>query len=637
MKSWYVKGSLLVGLLVGGSSLLTLPRLQRDLSASATSLLNAPEHTGAFADVAVRFSGQEAYLTGKTASAADKKAAGDLVAKSVRATSGFGQGLNPVTAVHNEIEVDESLAQSRPKSWLVAARYPEGAVIGGVLKDEAQVKAVLEKLAATNAGPQWTGADLRTVAAARPMLDWEGTLKNVPQIPVPPAGATRSSPDAVTMAVSAGDGHWQVFPKGITDQGLMAAMPALGLSSTEIGRALKAVRTWEFSAPPIPAPPPPSPPAQPETKTPPTPAPAAVTPPVAVPPALAMKEEPAPAPASPPATARHGKAYLGWAVSGTAVNVFGRVPDAVGKDAWLKAAAAAFPNVNLQTPNLRIDPSLEPIPASTPLAFPADAAAMAAGAAAKQGLVGLMVPGGDHKSYKADVFDSEIARDFGSVEFRDNELSEALAGFRKQLVEGGGLQRDEPYISLLSDGKTLQVRGELASEGARDQVIEALKAQYGDKVRVSSEVTVTPLVTEAADMKATLESLGKFDATKPGSASAKAGQAVRAGLVHAIYFQTGSDRSKDQERALYQMRRLLSLNPGAKFQVVGHTDNVGAADQNQKLSGERAEKLVAYLAAAGIPKEKLNGRGAGQNEPIADNATEAGRAQNRRVDVLFQH
>ncbi|MCB1209967.1 MAG: OmpA family protein [Verrucomicrobiales bacterium] len=621
-----------------------MPSLQRDLSASATAVLSAPEHTGAFADVAVRFSGQEAYLTGQTASAADKKAAADLVANSVRATSGFGRGLNPVTAVHNEIVVDESLAQSRPKSWLVAARYPEGAVIGGVLKDDAQVKALTEKLAATNAGADWKVADLRTAAAARPMLDWEGTLKNVPQIPAPPAGATRSSADAVPMAVSAGDGTWQVFPKGVTDQGLMEAMPALGLTFAEISRALKTVRTWEFSAPPIPSVPSPAPLAKSEAKTPPTPAPTAVTPPVALPPAPKPPEPAPPVPAkqmepqaaAPPGAVRHGSAFLGWAVSSSGVNVFGRVPDAAAKDAWLKAAAAAFPNMDLQTPNLRIDPTIEAIPASVPMAFPADAAAMAAGPAAKQGLVGVMVPGGDHKSYKADVFDSEIARDFAAVEFRDNELSEALGGFRKQLVESGGLQRDDPYISLLSDGKTLQVRGELASERTRNQVIEALKAQYGDKVRITDEVSVTPLVTEAADMKATLDSLAKFDATKPGSAAAKAGQAVRSGLVHAIYFQTGSDRSKDQERALYQMRRLLALNPGVKFQVVGHTDNVGAADQNQKLSGERADKLVAYLAAAGIPQDKLSSRGAGQKEPIADNATESGRAQNRRVDVLLQ-
>ena len=107
-------------------------------------------------------------------------------------------------------------------------------------------------------------------------------------------------------------------------------------------------------------------------------------------------------------------------------------------------------------------------------------------------------------------------------------------------------------------------------------------------------------------------------------------------MVHAIYFKTGSDRSKDQERALYQVRRVLAASPAAKFEIVGHTDNTGTADANTTLSLERAENFAGYLRAAGVAQDRLSARGAGPDEPIADNSTDAGRAQNRRVDVLLK-
>jgi outer membrane protein OmpA-like peptidoglycan-associated protein len=67
--------------------------------------------------------------------------------------------------------------------------------------------------------------------------------------------------------------------------------------------------------------------------------------------------------------------------------------------------------------------------------------------------------------------------------------------------------------------------------------------------------------------------------------------------------------------------------------VVGHTDNTGAADYNQRLSEQRARSVAEYLTSQGVLAERLLVAGRGESEPIASNDTPEGRAQNRRVNI----
>ena len=71
-----------------------------------------------------------------------------------------------------------------------------------------------------------------------------------------------------------------------------------------------------------------------------------------------------------------------------------------------------------------------------------------------------------------------------------------------------------------------------------------------------------------------------------------------------------------------------------KVEVAGHTDSWSDDDHNLKLSQSRAETVRAYLVARGIAPERLTAKGYGEARPIADNATEMGRAQNRRVELV---
>jgi len=84
---------------------------------------------------------------------------------------------------------------------------------------------------------------------------------------------------------------------------------------------------------------------------------------------------------------------------------------------------------------------------------------------------------------------------------------------------------------------------------------------------------------------------------------------------------------------LQQILDLLKKNPTQKIEVQGHTDNVGTDAYNQTLSEARARAIVTWLTQNGIAVDRLTAKGFGKTKPIADNATDAGRAKNRRVEI----
>ena len=69
--------------------------------------------------------------------------------------------------------------------------------------------------------------------------------------------------------------------------------------------------------------------------------------------------------------------------------------------------------------------------------------------------------------------------------------------------------------------------------------------------------------------------------------------------------------------------------------VYGHTDNTGSAVTNQKLSEDRANSVKSYLESKGLSSARVEAKGFGPAKPIADNTTNSGRAQNRRVQIVL--
>ena len=90
----------------------------------------------------------------------------------------------------------------------------------------------------------------------------------------------------------------------------------------------------------------------------------------------------------------------------------------------------------------------------------------------------------------------------------------------------------------------------------------------------------------------------------------------------------------DSEPALTEVVRLLQADPTWAMVVAGHTDNVGAQAANLALSRQRAQAVIAWLAARGIEEARLAPAGFGDTRPVAPNTDEAGRQKNRRVEIV---
>jgi outer membrane protein OmpA-like peptidoglycan-associated protein len=102
-----------------------------------------------------------------------------------------------------------------------------------------------------------------------------------------------------------------------------------------------------------------------------------------------------------------------------------------------------------------------------------------------------------------------------------------------------------------------------------------------------------------------------------------------------VLFDTGKYTIKQSTQvSLAKVATILQLYPGLKVQVEGYTDSVGGDEYNQKLSENRAAAVHDFLVSNGVPTANVTSAGYGKANPVADNATAAGRAQNRRVNLV---
>ncbi|HXB94492.1 MAG TPA: OmpA family protein, partial [Puia sp.] len=105
-------------------------------------------------------------------------------------------------------------------------------------------------------------------------------------------------------------------------------------------------------------------------------------------------------------------------------------------------------------------------------------------------------------------------------------------------------------------------------------------------------------------------------------------------IAHNILFNSSSDQLRDGSfKALDQLAQLLTAHPELDLSIEGYTDNSGNPANNLVLSRKRAAMVKRYLTGKGIVETRLSSAGFGQEHPIADNHTAAGKAANRRVEL----
>jgi len=125
------------------------------------------------------------------------------------------------------------------------------------------------------------------------------------------------------------------------------------------------------------------------------------------------------------------------------------------------------------------------------------------------------------------------------------------------------------------------------------------------------------------------------EATRCGPAAAKAAPKEVIVLKGINFAFDSSALTPESKKILDEDQRISRLmgEPNIRVEVAGHTDSVGSEAYNQKLSERRAQAVVDYLVSRGVDPKRLKAVGYGKDQPIASNATDAGRAENRRVEL----
>jgi len=112
---------------------------------------------------------------------------------------------------------------------------------------------------------------------------------------------------------------------------------------------------------------------------------------------------------------------------------------------------------------------------------------------------------------------------------------------------------------------------------------------------------------------------------------------LKLNIPNDISFDLNSYAIKPELRSVLDpFANSLREDPHTRLMIVGHTDSSGSAAINNPLSVERAQSVRDYLVARGVAVMRIETAGRGENEPVADNATEAGRARNRRVEIFLR-
>jgi OOP family OmpA-OmpF porin len=243
--------------------------------------------------------------------------------------------------------------------------------------------------------------------------------------------------------------------------------------------------------------------------------------------------------------------------------------------------------------------------------------------------------------------------------FRNHEQAFAAAGFKKQFACEADC--DKLYWTWYrhtkpAEGLRWQTAGSITTEsGNRYSMSSALQASQGRfwvgrAERGGQPVHVLLYTGDAANnitgIAATYVQIIEPKPMATGQVVVADAATLQAGLaaegkatLGGLLFDTGRAELKPESRPqLDAMAALLKAQPQWKVFIVGHTDNVGALEANLALSQARAQAVVAALSAApyAVDPKRLLARGVANVAPVASNADDAGRARNRRVEMVLQ-
>jgi OOP family OmpA-OmpF porin len=228
------------------------------------------------------------------------------------------------------------------------------------------------------------------------------------------------------------------------------------------------------------------------------------------------------------------------------------------------------------------------------------------------------------------------AQDFSSFELETDPPRKVEGRYWKisyWLKEGakkaGPVQIARNYTDLMTRRNGKKLFDDVDASGGKaiaQMPIDGKNIYLQVDISNSGEVYDLYVVEEAA-----MEQKVEFSATELARALNDKGSVA----LHDILFDTGRATLKPESAAaLAPVGELLKNDAALALEIQGHTDNVGQAAYNLKLSQQRADSVRAYLVAHGIEPARLISKGFGMNQPLVPNNTEGNRALNRRVQFI---
>ncbi|MGC4020840.1 MAG: OmpA family protein [Cyclobacteriaceae bacterium] len=167
--------------------------------------------------------------------------------------------------------------------------------------------------------------------------------------------------------------------------------------------------------------------------------------------------------------------------------------------------------------------------------------------------------------------------------------------------------------------------------------IDSLQSAYELKLPLGSQFSISASIPDYFPTYEKIDTRGEKSAVKIYKdlivEPVEVGESIR---LNNIFFDIGKTTLKSESfPELDRAVEFLESSPDIRVEVGGHTDNVGNASANQKLSQGRAQAVADYIVSKGISQERVVAKGYGLSKPVASNATQTGRSQNRRVEFTI--
>ncbi len=215
-------------------------------------------------------------------------------------------------------------------------------------------------------------------------------------------------------------------------------------------------------------------------------------------------------------------------------------------------------------------------------------------------------------------------------ELKKKELAAAEA---RRVKEQADAEAQAKRVKETTDAETRRVK-ELAEAEARQVKQQADAEAEARRVKQQTDAEALSIKASTDAEARRVKELADDEARRLNIMILEKGKKV---VLKGVTFETGKATLREESETILTMAyNALVANPDVQIEISGHSDNVGSQKSNQALSLKRAQAVRNWLVQKGIASTRMKAVGKGQNEPVSSNETDAGRAENRRIEFYVQ-